>query len=138
MASDASVRTKNQETRVAGTGLGDRSVSDATKAARSPAKKKGHLLAFCGSPLTDSNRRPPAYHEREEGADPCGFARSGAGASMSAGAARSLGLHGGATLVRPGHWSMFGSLKEPRQATAAWPVSLGSREHPPIAKLTLE
>jgi hypothetical protein len=27
--------------------LGDRSVSDAAKVARSRAKKKGHLLAFC-------------------------------------------------------------------------------------------
>ena len=25
------------------------------------------------SPLTDSNRRPPPYHEREEGVDSCGF-----------------------------------------------------------------
>src|SRR5262249_27254554 len=31
------------------------------------------------SPLTDSNRRPPPYHEREEGADPCRIPRRGAG-----------------------------------------------------------
>jgi hypothetical protein len=26
-----------------------------------------YLQGFCASPLTDSNRRPPPYHEREEG-----------------------------------------------------------------------
>jgi hypothetical protein len=31
------------------------------------------------SPLTDSNRRPPPYHEREEGVDSCGSWRRGAG-----------------------------------------------------------
>jgi hypothetical protein len=28
---------------------------------------------FLRSPLTDSNRRPPPYHEHKEGADSCGF-----------------------------------------------------------------
>src|SRR5262249_49368258 len=53
------------------------------------------------SPLTDSNRRPPPYHEREEGVDPSGFARSGAGSCASLVAARRRVLHGRATLVRP-------------------------------------
>src|SRR5947207_9016805 len=43
-----------------GTGFGDRS---AATVARCLGKKKGHLLAFRGSPLTDSNRRPPLYEE---------------------------------------------------------------------------
>ena len=53
------------------------------------------------SPLTDSNRRPPPYHEREEGADSCGFARSGAASRLSLIAALRRVLRARATLVRP-------------------------------------
>ena len=53
------------------------------------------------SPLTDSNRRPPPYHEREEGADSCGFPRNDAAwrSSLVAGDRRVLQCR--ATLVRP-------------------------------------
>jgi len=40
-------------------------------------------FAGLSSPLTDSNRRLPPYHEREEGIDPCGFARSHAASRVS-------------------------------------------------------
>src|SRR5204863_6727310 len=43
----------------------------------------------------------PPYHEREEGADPCGFAHSGAASRLSAVAASCRVLQGRATLVRP-------------------------------------
>jgi hypothetical protein len=54
------------------------------------------------SPLTESNRRPPPYHEREEGVDSCAFAHSGAGLGASLVVASRRVLHGRATLVRPG------------------------------------
>src|SRR5215213_8205617 len=45
-----------------GTDLGDR-LSDARATyVRRRGNKNGDLLAFLGSPLTDSNRRPPPYH----------------------------------------------------------------------------
>jgi uncharacterized protein YndB with AHSA1/START domain len=53
------------------------------------------------SPLTDSNRRPPPYHEREEGADPCGIPCRGAGSRVSGSSARRRVLRRRATLVRP-------------------------------------
>ena len=46
-------------------------------------KEKAPGAALLQSPLTDSNRRPPPYHEREEGVDSCGFASSGAGLCVS-------------------------------------------------------
>jgi hypothetical protein len=45
--------------------------------------------------------KPPPYHERGEGADSCGFARSGARLRLSLVAARCRVLHRRATLVRP-------------------------------------
>ena len=53
------------------------------------------------SPLPDSNRRPPPYHEREEGVDSCGIARSGAGLHASDVPALRHFLRCRATLVRP-------------------------------------
>src|SRR5438552_4065580 len=41
-----------------------------------PANRHEMKRRFTGllqSPLTDSNRRPPPYHEREEGVDSCGL-----------------------------------------------------------------
>ena len=65
------------------------------------SERKCGFAGASQSPLTDSNRRPPPYHEREEGVDSCGFARSGAGSRASLIAARCRVLHGRATLVRP-------------------------------------
>jgi integrase len=50
-----------------------------------PAAKGGiiDLHVSKRSALPDSNRRPPPYHEREEGVDSCGFASSGAGLCVS-------------------------------------------------------
>jgi hypothetical protein len=58
-------------------------------------------LQIATSPLTDSNRRPPPYHEREEGVDPCRIPLNDAAArpSLVAGARRVLRRR--ATLVRP-------------------------------------
>jgi hypothetical protein len=64
-------------------------------------KKKGRFAGLLQSPLTDSNRRPPPYHEREEGADPCGFAPIRVGSGVSPVVAVRRVLHGRATLVRP-------------------------------------
>src|SRR5262249_989774 len=49
------------------------------RAAKKVATERGKSLQKSGSPLTDSNRRPPPHHEREEGADPCGIPCRGAG-----------------------------------------------------------
>jgi hypothetical protein len=53
------------------------------------------------SPLTDSNRRPPPYHEREEGVDSCGFAPSAAAFRVSRVVAVRRVLQARATWVRP-------------------------------------
>src|SRR5512133_3695672 len=53
------------------------------------------------SPLTDSNRRPPPYHEREEGADSCGIPCRGACSRVSGSSTRRRVLRRRATLVRP-------------------------------------
>jgi hypothetical protein len=66
------------------------------------------------SPLTDSNRRPPPYHEREEGADPCGIAHSGAEFDLSLVGADRRVFHGRATLVRP--------VRMPPVARAHWRI----------------
>jgi hypothetical protein len=63
-------------------------------------QQKGHA-ALLQSPLTDSNRRPPPYHEREEGVDSCGISRPGTGSLLSVVAAIRRVLQGRATLVRP-------------------------------------
>ena len=63
--------------------------------------RKRYLQRF-SSPLTDSNRRPPPYHEREEGVDSCGVALGLAGLGVSLVTARCRALRGRATLVRPG------------------------------------
>src|SRR6266496_2565523 len=53
------------------------------------------------SPLTDSNRRPPPYHEREEGVDSCGIPRNAACPRASAVAASCRVSRLRATWVRP-------------------------------------
>jgi hypothetical protein len=45
---------------------------------KSRRNKKRRFAALLQSPLTDSNRRPPPYHEREEGVDSRGIQRSDA------------------------------------------------------------
>ncbi len=72
-------------------------------------------FAGLSSPLTDSNRRLPPYHEREEGIDPCGFARSHAASrvSVAAGCRRVLRLR--ATLVRPRRALSLGKEERRRQ-----------------------
>src|SRR4051794_37288780 len=102
MASDASVRTKNQETarrwdRSWGQ-IGERRNEGRTLS----GQEKRPFAGLLWKPSDGLEPSTPPYHEREEGADPCGFARSGAGSSMSPVAARRRVLHGGATLVRPG------------------------------------
>ena len=49
-----------------------------TRVLHEQTTRNARLQAFRISPLTDSNRRPPPYHEREEGVDPCGIPPSGA------------------------------------------------------------
>jgi hypothetical protein len=72
---------------------------------------KPRRAALLQSPLTDSNRRPPPYHEHEEGVDSCGTARCCTGLGPSQVAASRRVLQGRATLVRPGRdMSSSGSL----------------------------
>jgi hypothetical protein len=80
---------------------GCRQTANWTSCKLSRAESRERVPAPLQSPLTDSNRRPPPYHEREEGADSCGVARSSAGSRVSLIAARRRVLHGRATLVRP-------------------------------------
>jgi hypothetical protein len=68
-------------------------------------------FAGLSSPLTDSNRRPPPYHEREEGAGACGFAARGAASALSLSGASRRVLHGRATLVRPATAQASGRLR---------------------------
>jgi hypothetical protein len=95
--------------------------------------KRANLQGFYASPLTDSNRRPPPYHEREEGADPCGFAHSGAGSHVSLVAARHRVFHGRATLVRPGLTARLVRLVHrlarllPRQLSTSIPFHLAAK-----------
>jgi hypothetical protein len=98
----------------------------------SPNEKR-QFAALLQSPLTDSNRRPPPYHEREEGADPCGFAHSGAGSHVSLVAARHRVFHGRATLVRPGLTARLVRLVHrqarllPRQLSTSIPFHLAAK-----------
>ena len=77
------------------------------------ADETAHMQANWRNPLTDSNRRPPPHHEREEGVDSCGSWRSGAGSCLSVVTAISRVLQRRATLVRPRRELRRGRISAP-------------------------